>query len=253
MVEKMRKKAQVTIFIILALILVVSIVLVFLLIKRPDVSVGDDENPQAYIESCVNEAVEESVEILLKNGGDLEPKGGLLHDGKEITFLCYNKEYYKPCVNQRPMLVEHMEDEITSYIKPRVSNCFQSLESQLESRYDVVTGTMELETKLQKGKVVVDIKKDFKMTRGDKIQSFSEFETSLVSPIYDLSKVAMEISNQEAEYCNFDSLGFMIIYPKYDINKLRTGDSDTVYKVEDITTNQEFKFAIRSCALPAGF
>ena len=144
MVEKMNKnffrktnKAQVTIFIILALILVVSIVLVFLLIRRPDVSIGDDENPQAYVESCVNEAVEESVEMLLENGGDLEPKGGLLHDGKEITFLCYNKEYYKPCVNQRPMLVEHMEEEITSYIKPRVSNCFQSLESQLESRYDV--------------------------------------------------------------------------------------------------------------------
>ena len=91
------------------------------------------------------------------------------------------------------------------------------------------------------------------MTRGDRIQSFSEFETSLANPIYDLSKVAMEISNQEAEYCNFDSLGFMIIYPKYDINKLRTGDSDTVYKVEDLTTNQEFKFAIRSCALPPGF
>lgn len=248
-----RNKAQVTIFIILALILVVSIVLAFLLIRKPDTSLGDGENPQAYIESCVNEAVEEAVEMLLESGGDLEPQGGLLHDGKEITFLCYNKEYYKPCVNQRPMLVEHMEEEITSYIKPRVSNCFQSLESQLESRYDIETGIMELETKLQKGNVVVNIKKDFKMTRGDNVQSFNVFETSLVSGIYDLSKVAMEISNQEAEYCNFDTLGFMIIYPKYDINKLRTGDSDTVYKVEDLTTNQEFKFAIRSCALPAGF
>lgn len=252
--KKMKSnKAQVTIFIILALILVVSIVLAFLLIKKPSTSLGDEENPQAYIESCTNDVVEEAVEMLLENGGDLEPKGGLLYNGKEITFLCYNKEYYKPCVNQRPMLIEHIENEITSYIKPRVSNCFQSLESGLESRYDIETGIMELETKLQKGKVVVNIKKDFKMTRGDKVQSFSKFKTSLIHPIYDLSKVAMEISNQEAEYCNFDSLGFMIIYPKYDIYKFRTGDSDTIYRVEDLTTNQEFKFAIRSCALPAGF
>ncbi len=255
-IEKRKMKnnrAQVTIFIILGLILVVVIVLLFLLIKRPDISLADTENPQAYIESCVNEAVEEAVEILLENGGDLEPKGSIMYDGQELTYLCYNKNYYKPCINQRPMLIEHIENEITSYIQPRVSNCFQTLKSELESRYDIETGNMQLETKLQKGKVVVNIKKDFKMTRGDDVRSFTNFKANLISGIYGLAKIAMEISNQEAHYCNFDILGFMIIYPKYDIQKFKTGDSDTIYTLKDLITNQEFKFAIRSCALPAGF
>ncbi len=247
------KTGQVTIFIILALILVVSMLLLFLLVKKPDFGFGDETNPQSYIESCTREATEDAVEILLETGGDLEPKGSMIYRNEEITFLCYNANYYEPCINQRPMLIEHMEKEITTYIQPRISNCFQSLKSELESRYDIEMGDMGVITKLQKNKVVVDIKRDFKMTRGDKVQSFSEFKANLVHPLYDLSKVASEIVNQEAEYCNFDILGFMIIYPKYDIQKFRTGDSDTIYTIRDITTNQEFKFAIKSCALPAGF
>ena len=253
MVEKMRKKAQVTIFIILALILIVGVILAFLLIRKPSIGISDEENPQAYIESCTNEAVEEAVEMLLENGGDLEPKGSVMYNGKELTYLCYNENYYKPCINQRPMLIEHIENEITSYIQPRVSNCFQTLKSELETRYDVEMGNMELTTELQTKQVVIDIKRDFKMTRGDDVRSFTKFKANLINPIYDLAKLAMEITNQEAHYCNFDILGFMIIYPKYDIYKFRTGDSDTIYTVEDLLTNQKFKFAIRSCALPAGF
>jgi len=247
------KRSQVTIFIILGLILVVVIALLFLLIKKPDVGLADEENPQAYIESCTNDAVEEAVEILLKNGGDLEPKGSVMYNGKELTYLCYNKNYYKPCINQRPMLIEHIENEITSYIQPRVSNCFQTLRTELEPRYNVEMDSMELTTELQTKQVVIDIKRDFKITRGDDVRSFTEFKVNLINPIYDLAKIAMEISNQEAHYCNFDILGFMIIYPKYDIQKFKTGDSDTIYTLKDLSTNQEFKFAIRSCVLPAGF
>jgi len=251
--KRKNNRGQVTIFIIMALILVVGMLLLFLLIRKPEIDVLDIDNPQAYIESCSRESIEEAVEILLENGGDLEPKGSMLYNGRELTFLCYNKEYYKQCVNQRPMLIEHLEDEIDFYIQSRISNCFQTLESELEGRYDVSMGTLILETKLQRKQVVVDIKRDFKITRGDNVQSFTKFEANLVSDIYGLAKVTTEIVNQEAQYCNFDTLDFMLLYPKYDITKFRTGDSNTIYTIRDITTNQEFKFAIRSCALPAGF
>ena len=34
--------------------------------------------------------------------------------------------------------------------------------------------------------------------------------------------------------------------------KFRTGNSDTIYTLKDIPTGKEFKFAIRSCVMPAG-
>ncbi len=253
MILGFNRRGQITIFIILALIIIVGIVLIFVLIKKPEIQIEDVENPQAYIESCTREAVEEALEILMPQGGDLEPKGGVMYDGKEITYLCYNAEYYKPCINQRPMLIEHIENEITSYIEPRISNCFQTLSSKLEGRYDVQMGNMQLTTKLQTKQVVVNINRDFKMTRDDKVRSFNNFKVNLIHPIYEISKVAMEIVNQEARFCNFDILSYMILYPDYDLDKFRTGDSDTIYTIKDRITGEEFVFAVKSCTLPPGF
>jgi hypothetical protein len=247
------KRSQVAIFIILALIIVVSISLLFLLFKGPEATLEDVENPSAYISSCVKEFTGEAIEIISKNGGDIEPEGSLMYKGENITYLCYTANYYKTCVNQRPMLIEHVEDEIKNYIEPKVTRCFNSLQSELEKKdYVVNTAGMSLDVSLKPKQVVVDIKKSFKMIKGEKSQEFKEFKVNTISPIYELSEIAMEIANQESYYCNFENLGFMIIYPEYDIRKERVGDSDTIYNIKEIRTNKNFRFAIRSCALPPG-
>ena len=91
------------------------------------------------------------------------------------------------------------------------------------------------------------------MTKRDSIRSFNDFKTVLVSPIHELAEVATEIANQEAKYCNFDILGYMIFYPEYDLDKYRPGEGDVIYQIRHIQTNQRFVLAVRSCALPPGF
>ena len=127
--EKMikNKKSQITIFIILAMILVVIIILLFLLMRPKDFQVENIENPQAYIESCTREFTEEAINILSENGGDINPKPSTMFRGVNITYLCYNANFYEPCIMQRPDLINHIENEITNYIEPRVNNCFISL------------------------------------------------------------------------------------------------------------------------------
>jgi hypothetical protein len=63
----------------------------------------------------------------------------------------------------------------------------------------------------------------------------------------------MEIVNQEITFCNFDELGFNILHPEYDVRKFITGNSDIIYSVKDIETEEDFVFALKSCTLPAGF
>jgi len=251
--NNLNKKAQVTIFVILALILVVGIILIFLLIRGPTANVIDEENPQAFIDSCTRQAVEKAIETLSKQGGDINPKGSVMYYGKNITYLCYTSNFYVSCTTKRPMLIEHIEDEIIDYITPLINNCFQTLESSLENRYDIETEDMKLNVILYPKHLIIDIDKYFKMTRNDETREFSEFKINLINPIYDLSQIAMEIANQESHYCNFNTVGFMMIYPEYDLDKFRTGDSDIIYTVKERSSNQEFKFAIRSCVLPAGF
>jgi len=250
------KKAQVTIFVILALILIVGIVLIFLLRQAPKTDVVSEDDPQAFIQSCTRKVIEEVLEIIMINAGNLESKGTMKYQGKNVSYLCYNKNYYGGCINQNPLLIGHIEDEITEYIKPRISNCFQVLEETLEPRYEVqMEENWDLKTKLTPQGVEVEIKRDFKMQRGDNVQSFNLFKINILHPIYRLAEIAMEIVNQEARYCNFDILGFMIIYPQYDITKFRTGDSNTIYSIKESATEREFglTFGVRSCAIPAGF
>ena len=123
--------------------------------------------------------------------------------------------------------------------------------------YSVDVGKNQLHEKLLKEKKIVNLEKI--NARYLKDELFNEsidintFRMRLVHPIYDLAKIAMEITNQESKYCNFDELGYMILHPEYDITKFITGNANIIYGVRDISTNQEFKFAIRSCRLPEGY
>lgn len=248
------KRSQVTIFIIIALIIIVAIALIFVLWRKPTISVSPSENPESYIEKCVKDATEEAISLLSKQGGDIEPEGSVMYQGKKITYLCYNANFYLPCVNQRPMLIEHIEKEITNYLKPKMNECFSSLRTELEKKnYQVSLGSMSITTELRTRKVIVTVERKTELTKNQEVRKFEKFKSQISSPIYDLSKIAMEIANQEAHYCNFEILGFMIIYPKYSAEKFRTGNSDTIYTLKEIASGKEFKFAIRSCAMPAGF
>jgi hypothetical protein len=258
MVIKMRLKivnyrGQVTIFIILGLMLVVGFLIVFLLVNPPEVHVVDENNPEAFIESCTRESVEEAIDILSKNGGDISPKGFIQFQGNDLTYLCFSYHHYYPCINQRPRLVKHMEDEITNYIAPKIEECFDDLESRLNERYDIETSGTNIITTLQSEQVTVVIDKKFKMSREEDSRDITQFRMNLVHPIYNFAIIAMEIVNQEAHFCNFDELGHMILNPQFDIIKFVTGDSDVVYRLKDYETNQEFRFAVRSCTFPAGY
>lgn len=248
------KKAQITIFIILALILIVGIIIIFLLRQAPKAEIVSEQNPQAFIESCTRDATQEALNLAMLHAGSLEPKGTVMYRGENITYLCYNTLYYKPCVNQQPMLIEHIEKEIQKYIEPRVSNCFQTLKTTLEPRYTVdMDEIWNLKAKLNPQGVEVVINRDFKMQRGESVRSFSLFKINVMHPIYRLAEIATEIVNAETRYCNFDTLGFMIIYPKYNVEKFRLSDSTIIYSVKEVSSQEEFKFGIRGCAIPAGF
>jgi hypothetical protein len=251
---KMNSKGQVTIFIIIALILIVLIAIFFLVRNPPQMQVYDENNPQAYIEACTKDAVKEAVGILSPQGGDLVPKGSIKYNGIDITYLCYNTVFYKPCINQRPLLVEHLENEITDYITPKVADCFKLLQSNLEKRYDSIeTSDMKLTVRLYPKQIAVDIDKKFKMTRGNNIREFDHFKMNMIHPLYDFAEIAMKIVNQETKYCYFDVLGFMILYPSYDVTNSITGDADSIYTIKERATNQQFMFATKSCKLPAGY
>jgi hypothetical protein len=235
------------------MIMVVGFLIVFLLRNPPETAVVDEENPQAFVEACIREATEEAIQIISIHGGDIEPRGSTLYNNEQVTYLCFTDEFYEPCVNQRPLLVNHIENEVTEYIKPRIASCFLSLEAGLQGRYDITTSEeLSIKTRLQSRNVLVNVDKEFNMRRNEISREFNHFEMHMPHPLYNFAEIATEIVNQEISYCNFDDLGFMILHPGYDIRYFIFGDSDIIYEIEEIASEQKFTFATRGCVIPAG-
>ena len=247
-----QNKAQVTIFIVIALIIVAGMALIFLIWREPVTTVSPTTNPEAYIEKCIKDAGKEAIDILSEQGGDIEPEGSVMYEGKERTYLCYNKNYYNPCINQRPMLIEHIESEISNYLEPKMRSCFSSLREELEKRnYAVNLGEMNIITELQTKKVIMTVERKVEMGKNQDIRNFEKFKTQTSHPIYDLAEIGNEIASQEAKYCYFNVNGFNSNYPKFEVRKDMI-DGSKIYSVREKATDKVFIFAIRGCVMPAG-
>jgi hypothetical protein len=247
-VKMRKKKAQITIFVILALMLVVGIALIFVLVRGPGVQVSEEENPQQFIDSCVGDSVEEAVEILSRRGGYIEPSNYKLFLDEKIGYLCYNANNYFNCINQEPQLITHIEEEIADYIYNDVEDCFESLKTSLEdSNHEVEMGSLKFEVVLSYRNVLVDIKRDFKMSKRGETRDFNNFQVNYIHPIYDLANVAIEAVNQESKFCNFDYDGYRIFNRDFSINKPLTRDGTEIYEIGDVLTNERFIFAVRGC------
>ncbi len=245
------KRSQLAIFIIVALLIVVVALIIFLLWRRPT-SGTITQDPQSYIETCIQENAEQAINILSEQGGDINPELNINYMGGNYTYLCYNQGNYHSCINQRPMLIEHLQQEITDYVEPKVNQCFQNLKTELEDRgYEISMAGATINTELQTKRAIVSVKRKFVMTRGRETKEFENFQAKIATPLYELAEISMEIVNQEAEFCNFENLGFMIIYPEYDIRKINY-EGNLIYTVTDLQTSHSFKFAVRTCVLPAG-
>ena len=251
--NRMNSKSQITIFIILALIFVVGIALLFLVIRKPEITILDEKNPQAFVESCTREAVEDALALLSIHGGDITPKGSIFYNNTDVTYLCYTSSFYQPCINQRPLFVEHLQGEITRFIEPRLVGCFQDLEKNLASEYTIESSALGVATQLQSKQIGIHITKKMSVHKGESVTAIDDFNVIVVHPLYNLAEIATEIVNQESSYCHFDVLGYMILHPSYNIDQTITGEGNTIYTVTEVSTGESLTFAVRSCPLPPGY
>ncbi len=252
---KINKRGQMAIWVIVAMAIVISIVLFFFLRGdiKPETSERVEENPSGFISNCVKENANNAADIILPQGGFANPKHSKHYNGINISYLCYNAGNYNPCINEHPILINEIKDEIKNYIAPRIEQCFEIYKFEMEKRNAIVElGVMNLELKLAPDRIFVDIEREVDIKSKEESFSYDKFDIEIISPLYDLARVAMEIASQEAEYCYFEYVGYMILYPKYRIQRDILSDSTEIYTIIDKNSAKEMNIAIRSCVIPPG-
>jgi len=258
------KRSQVTIFIITGVVIISAIALFFLFRSGviPDIGEKPETNPNKVLHACLDDKIKESLRLISSQGGSVNPE--LYREFKfsderkftNISYLCYTQNDYISCVNQKPMLIRHLKNEIKNYINEpsdEVEICFDELNLALERQgYEINSEYTGFDVDLKAGKVSINIDAEIVLTKTGETSKKEDFEVIVPSKFYDIALVVQEIVSKEAEYCQFEDLGYMLVYPEFNIDRFRTGDSIIIYTVKHRESKEKFRFAVRGCVLPPG-
>lgn len=248
-----RNKGQVTIFIIIAIIIVGLAVLFLFIIPRAEVTtVFDEKNPNSFIQTCLEDKIKDTVETVSLQGGSLEPEHYIIHEGETVEYLCYTNEYYRNCVMQQPLLKQHIESEIEDEIKEDVRSCFNALkESYEEKNYivDLELGITNVELLPKRVVASFDYVLTVSKAQTDRYDSFS---VVLNNNLYELTSIANSIVEWEATVGEAYPTDYMTFYPDLKVEKNLRDDGTKIYVLTDRNTENKFQFASRSLVFPPG-
>jgi len=253
------KRGQVTIFIIIAVLVVAGVVLFFVL------SGGEEEpstpsdtqisSPEGYMKTCMEEDIERSVRELGLNGGDIDdaPKKNFQFNNepeRKISYLCYTPSLYKTCNIMEPALISHLEEKIKNRIEENslVSNCWDSLkESYSGQGYEVNAQYSDFQTDLVRDKLLINLTEvDLILKKADETIQKDKLEFDYMTKLYNNAFVANEIAIYQSQYGQFDEMSYMELHPTYDIQWEPAQNNTKMYTVKNEEGDEKFRFAIKS-------
>ncbi len=249
------KKGQVTIFIILAIIIVVGAVLAYIFLPKFRLTAGlDVENPNAFIESCMEEEIDLAIDRISSQGGSLNPEHYFSYLNTPIEYLCYTNQYYVTCVVQQPLLVNHLKSELDSALQATTTFCFNELKNSYEKKgYTIQLKPGKLDTEFQAKNILFNFPNyELTVQKGD-TQKYDSFSVLVNNNLYELANIAISIIDWESRYGDAETTTYMTYYSNLKVEKKKQSDGTTIYILTNRDTNAKFQFASRSIAWPPGY
>lgn len=250
--SKRGRKAQIAVFAILAIAIVAILLIIFL----TDIRLAFTEPvPDIEISTCIQEPVEEALELVLSRGGSIDPELYYLYQDETFEYLCYTREYYDTCIMQKPLLKQSIEREIEAYVQPVVDGCVNDLKDRLRRKGWAVdaagSNAIDVQIVPDNVKMVLDLK--MKIEKDGEKKVYDQFSADFVSKAYSLIMVGSSISNWEAHYGDSAPEVYMGYYHDLIVEKKKQSDGTTLYIIRNINSEETFRFASRSLAWPPGY
>jgi len=250
----MDKRGQVTIFIIIGIAIIAIGVLIYAFYPQIQSLIKPgSKNPAAFMQTCLEDKIEDTVEILSLQGGSVEPEGYYLYEGNKLKYLCYTNQDYQLCGIQISFLRNHIETEIENEIAEEIDICFEDLKDSYEKQgYDVSLTKGNTTVELLPEKIMTTLTNELALTRGD-TERYETFRIVLNNNLYELIGIANSILSWESNYGEAEPLIYMGIYPYLEVEKIKQLDDTKVYILTNINTGDKFQFASRSLPFPPGY
>lgn len=255
------KRGQVTIFIILGIIILTTIILFFFIKSRFYFGPATQERLQQefpaireHIETCLKQESEPLIRKIGLQGGILDPAEDTYryYFGDKISYLCYNIPNDKRC-SSRALLKSQIEQELTNSIKPRLKSCID-IDSFKKSGYEIEYGTFNFNIAIGQDSILAILNFPITIKKDQAQAKESRFKAEIKYPLGRLYNAAQDIITAEALVGDFDTLSYSFLKTKntnipYLIKRLQPyPDKLYILKIKDIPSEKDpfiFQFLIQ--------
>jgi hypothetical protein len=246
------KRSQITVFVIIALVIVASIILLFVSIPSQQARISPARDPQGYIQACAKIALTVAELKVIATGGFTNPPDYLLFNNTKLTWMCYTPFNEQLCTNKHPMLNKEIETEIKKEILPKISKCFEDVEKALANS-EYTQQETSLDVAVSEKYLSARISKPISYVKNNQKLEITNFDVSLFSPLFRFIMFENDIINQELncncgkETCNADILELNKRNRDFEVRRFVTGKNEKVYSIKEVLTEKQFNFAVRNC------
>ena len=259
MLSKRGKKGQVTIFIIIAIVIVALVVLFF-------VFRGDLQKQQipAFVEPietsflvCLEENALTGISLLELSGGNLEEidfepgseympfSSHLNFVGNEVPYWFYISGNNLPRENVPS--VKDMESQLENYIEKNIQGC--AFEDLYDQNYDFEKGLAEANVVIKEDNVKIDLEMDLSVSKGEDFFVVKDHDIEVKSKLGSLYKDAVEIYEQEQQTFFLEKYGVDNLRLYAPVDGVEIKCSPMVWNAEEVFTDLKEAIEVNTLAL----
>lgn len=242
----MNKRGQVTIFIIIAILIIGAVSLFFTLkgsLQKESIISPEEAPIVNFVEQCLKKTIIEGVSYIALSGGYYkvpEPKEKFF--SYDVPFYWYNGKNLMPSK-------EIVEMEFSKYIEENLPNCLQGFNIFEEQGYVVQEKIISAKVSLFQDKITVDLNFPIYIQKGEFTGRVENFQKEINTNFYESYLIIKEIIAEQEGIPNSIPLGFIssIAYENdFTFKTINLNDSVIYFFVFNQEEEDEFIYSFSS-------
>jgi hypothetical protein len=213
------RKAQVTLFIILGLLVVLFFGVYYYQAVYVDVSeqTKSQEVVQEYVETCLRDIGEQAVQYVARKGGYYQPSEYNVRYVYEGFPLAFDIPYYLYETQNTMPSLEYFADSMNTYIEVMMPYCLENISNATAKQVNIEYSNMKVSTTIGENSVEISMNLPVIIQQQNSQERVESYATSFESSLYKLYLTAEEINTKQKESGDTVCLSCLLEYEKNGI------------------------------------